>query len=94
MSNVIGFLENAGRDAALRHASREHLLQAMQHEGFEPAMRDALLRPERRMLDGLLGVRETMYCQNKPVKPPKAKKAPAKKSATKAPAKKAPAKKK
>ena len=92
MSNVIGFLENAGRDAALRHASREQLLQAMQHEEIEPAFRDAMMQPGRMAIDGLMGVRDTMYCVNKSTPPPK--KAPAKAPAKKAPAKKTPAKKK
>jgi RimJ/RimL family protein N-acetyltransferase len=88
MSNIIGFLENAGRDAALRHASREQLLRVMQREQIEPALSSALLQPGRMAIDGLLGVRETMYCINQAIKPAK-KKAPAKKK----PAKKAPAKK-
>ncbi|MBS0213378.1 MAG: GNAT family N-acetyltransferase [Proteobacteria bacterium] len=91
MSNVIGFLESAGRDAALRHASREQLLQAMRREEIEPAFRDALMQPERMAIDGMLGVRETMYCVNKHTPPPK--KAPAKKTPAKAPPKKAPPKK-
>ena len=90
MSNVIGFLENVGRDAALRHASREQLLQAMQREEIAPQWRSALLQPDRSPLDGLLGGRETMYCQNHSVTPPKI--APPKKTPAKAPPKKAPAK--
>ena len=90
MSNVIGFLENAGRNAALRHATREQLLQAMQREQIEPALCSALLQPERMAIDGLLGVREKMYAVNKAIVPPK--KAPAKKTPAKAPPKKAPAK--
>ncbi|MGA9333179.1 MAG: hypothetical protein WBV39_02760 [Rudaea sp.] len=91
MSNIIGFLETAGRDAAWRHATREQMLRAMQHERIEPAMSDALLQPERMAIDGLLDVRETMYCINRAAPPPK--KAPAKKTPAKAPPKKAPAKK-
>jgi len=88
MSNIIGFLEQAGRDAALRHATREQLLQRMHGENIEPTLQDALLHQPRATLDGLLGVRETMYCDNQRTKTPK--KAPAKKQ----PAKKAPAKRK
>ena len=91
MSNIIGFLENAGRDAALRHASREQLLRRMREEEIPQALQTALLQPQRSALDALLGVRETMYCQNVFVKPPK-KKAPAKKKPAKAPPKKTPAK--
>lgn len=90
-SNVIGFLENAGRNAALHHASREQLLQAMQREEIAPVLRSALLQPERVAIDGLLGVRETMYCDNRGVPVPK--KAPPKKTPAKAPPKKTPAKK-
>ena len=90
MSNFIGFLENAGRDAAIRHATREQLLHAMLRERIEPAIRNALLQPDRIAIDGLLGVRETMYCDNRAVTP---KKAPAKKQPAKAPPKKTPAKK-
>ncbi|HET8940963.1 MAG TPA: hypothetical protein VFN13_03140, partial [Rudaea sp.] len=83
-------LENAGRNAGLRYATREQLLQAMQGEQLESAYTDALLQPQRMLIDGLLGVRETMYCENRAVTP---KKAPAKKTPAKAPPKKAPAKK-
>ncbi|MEO8803777.1 MAG: hypothetical protein ABI304_06470 [Rudaea sp.] len=92
MSNIIGFLENAGRDAVLRHASREQLLRMMREEEIESTLQNALLQPQRMAIDGLLGVRETMYCNNQAVKAPK-KKAPAKKTPGKAPPKKAPAKK-
>jgi RimJ/RimL family protein N-acetyltransferase len=78
MSNVIRFLESAGRDAAVRYATREQLLHAMQHES----------------IDSLIGGRDTMYCALFPVKTPKPKKAPAKKKPAKAPPKKKPAKKK
>ena len=90
-SNVIGFLENVGRSAALRHASREQLLQAMQREEITPVLRSALLQPQRMAIDGLLGVRETMYCTNQGTKLPK--KAPPKKTPAKAPPKKTPVKK-
>lgn len=82
MSNIIGFLEQAGADAALRHASRETLLELMRQDTFgEPA----------------IDYRETMYCLVLPVKTPKKappKKKPAKAPPKKMPAKKAPASKK
>jgi RimJ/RimL family protein N-acetyltransferase len=95
MSNVIGFLENAGRDAAMRHATREQLLQAMRNEQIEPALCDALLQPERMAIDGLMGVREKMYAVNKSIETPKKApaKAPPKKAPAKAPPKKTPGKK-
>jgi RimJ/RimL family protein N-acetyltransferase len=89
MSNIIGFLEQAGRNAAMRHASREALLRAMSEEEIAPKERTALLQTQRSMLDDLTSARETMYCSNQAVKAPQKKKAPAKKK----PAKKAPAKK-
>ena len=91
MSNVIGFLENVGRNAALHNASREQLLQAMQHGNVEPELQSALLSSNRMDIDSLLGGREKMYCSNFPVKTPP-KKAPAK-TPVKAPPKKAPVKK-
>ncbi|HST29130.1 MAG TPA: hypothetical protein VLK26_12295 [Rudaea sp.] len=89
MSNIIGFLEQAGTNAAMRHASREALLRKMCEEEIAPEQRNALLQSQRAVLDDLTGARETMYCQNQASKAPKKKKAPAKKK----PAKKAPAKK-
>ncbi len=81
MSNIIGFLEQAGSNAAMRHANREALLRMMQ----QGSVADPVASP-----------RETMYCALLKVTPPKkkpAKKKPAKAPAKKKPAKKAPAKK-
>lgn len=89
MSNIIGFLEQAGRNAAMRHADREALLKAMHEQEIVPAQQRAVMQAQRSMLDELAGTRETMYCDNRATMPPKKKKAPAKKK----PAKKAPAKK-
>ena len=93
MSNVIGFLEQAGRDAAMRHASREQLLLAMRKENIEPALQDAVLRPHATALGALLGAREVMFAPNTKAPKPAAKK-PAKKAPAKKPAKKAPTKRK
>lgn len=91
MSNIIGFLEQAGRDAAMRHASREQLLRAMRKENIESAMQDAMLQPQGTPLAALLGAREVMFSPNtkapKPAAKKSTKKAPAKKPAKKAPAK-------
>lgn len=81
MSNIIGFLEQAGSNAAMRHANREALLQAQDVE--------SVIAPAT-------GGREKMYCLLFKVTPPKKtppKKKPAKAPAKKKPAKKAPAKK-
>ena len=87
MSNIIGFLEQTGANAAVRHANREALLQMMQQES---------------VADPVISPREKMYCMVLSIKPPKkappkkkpAKAPPKKKPAKKAPAKKAPAKRK
>ena len=89
MSNIIGFLENVGRDAALRHASREQLLQAMQDGQLPAAQRTAVFSNSRAAIDEVLGTNETLYCSNFPAKPPQ--KAPGKKPG-KAPPKKKPSK--
>lgn len=81
MSNIIGFLEQAGSNAAMRHANREALLRMMQQDSIT---------------DPRVVPREPMYCAVLSVKPPKkkpAKKKPAKAPAKKVPAKKAPTKK-
>lgn len=97
MSNIIGFLEQAGRNAAMRHATREQLLQAMRDEDIDVAQQRALLNST---IGDLIGARETMYCVNQKIEAPKKKKAPAKKkqapkkAPAKKPAKKAPAKRK
>jgi len=88
MSNVIGFLEQAGRNPSMRHASREQLLRAMREENIEPALQEAMLK-QSSALPALLGAREIMFAPNT-----KAPKPAAKKSTKKAPAKKAPAKRK
>ena len=89
MSNIIGFLEQAGCNAAMRHATREQLLRTMRDEEIGLAQQRALLQST---IGDLIGARETMYCANQRIAPPK-KKAPAKKKPAKAPPKKLPAKK-
>ncbi|HMM58010.1 MAG: hypothetical protein JSS13_01840 [Proteobacteria bacterium] len=91
MSNAIGFLENVGRNAALRHATREQLLHAMRTNDVEQVLRDAMLQGTP--LAALLGAREVMFSPNQRTPKPAAKK-PAKKAPAKKPAKKAPAKRK
>jgi RimJ/RimL family protein N-acetyltransferase len=81
MQNQIGFLEQVGGNAAMRHASRENLLLMMDVE--------SVIAPAG-------GSREKMHCLLLPAKTPKkapAKKKPAKAPPAKKPAK-APAKKK
>lgn len=81
MSNIVRFLEQAGSNAAMRHANRAELLRLMQQESAA---------------DTVISPREKMYCAVLSVKPPKkkpAKKKPAKAPPKKKPAKKAPVKK-
>jgi hypothetical protein len=92
MSNIVGFLENVGRNAAMAQATRNQLLQAMRHDSIAPVLRAALLSPDAKRIQDVLGDRGTMYCANFPVKTPP-KKTPPKKAPVKAPPKKAPAKK-
>ena len=98
MSKVIGFLEQLGGNAAMRHANREALLKAMRSEEIDSTEQHALLHSQRSALNDLLGARNTMYLKNQSSPPPKkkapAKKKPAKKAPAKKPAKKAPAKRK
>jgi RimJ/RimL family protein N-acetyltransferase len=92
MSKIIEFLDQAGRDAALRHATREQLLRGMSRDNIGKTLQDAVLSARSAKLAALIDARETMYCQNQSKTPPKAPaKAPPKKAP---PKKKAPAKKK
>jgi len=105
MSKIIEFLDQAGRAAALRHATRAQLLRRMSQDNIGKTLQDAVLRPQQTALATLIGARETMYCQNQsktpvkapakapPKKAPPKKKAPAKKAPAKQPAKKAPKRK-
>lgn len=97
MSSMIRFLENAGRDAALRHATAERVQLAMRNEQLAPELQAAVLNHDRARIDDLVGGVHKIHCLNFPVRVPK--KAPAKtppKKPVKAPPKKpgkAPAKK-
>lgn len=87
MSNIIGFLEQTGANAAMRHASREHLLQSIRENDFAPALQAALLHTHGSPLAELLGARAVMFSPNQRTPKP-ATKTPARKPAKKAPAKK------
>lgn len=88
MSNIIGFLEQAGADAAMRHSSREQLLITLREENFPPDVQATMLLPHGTPLAKLLGARAVMFSPNQ--RTPK----PSKKAPTKKPAKKSPAKRK
>lgn len=87
MASMIGFIESVGRDAALRHATREQLLAHMRDAGVEPALRSAILDQDPAAIDSLIGPR-TLYCANFIQMP--GKEAPSKKPGK--PAKKKPSK--
>ena len=89
MSSMIRFLENAGRDAALRHAAAEGLRRAMLNEQLAPELQAAVLSHDRARIDDLVGGVHKIHCLNFPVRVPKKapSKAPAKKP-VKAPPKK------
>lgn len=59
MPNIIGFLEEAGSNAAMRYATREQLLQMMEWAEIAPTA-----------VDSLVGAREAMYCSNELVPSP------------------------
>lgn len=67
MSDVIGFLERAGQDAQLRHASHMDMELAMAGAQIEPELRSAILAPTPSQLESLLGC-EPMLCMQFPSK--------------------------
>lgn len=77
MSSITSFLENVGRDAALRHASAVQLRASMQREHMESAWQDAIVDRDAARIASIGGVTGKIYCATFPVKVPQ--KAPAKK---------------
>src|SRR5262249_54010507 len=61
MSNIIGFLENVGRDAALRYVNRERLAQAMQCAQLLPEQGAVILSQNRSAIDSMFHTENTMY---------------------------------
>lgn len=62
MSNVIGFLEEMGRDAQLRHAGADALESALAHVGIDPPLQAAIANGDPRCLEMLLGARTDLVC--------------------------------
>ena len=62
MSNVIDFLERAGQDAHLRHASAEELEHRLLQEQIDPAVRLAILAGDQQRLRDLLGTQTSICC--------------------------------
>lgn len=62
MSKVIEFLDAMGRDARLRHAGADVLVDALAQAQIDPALRDAVLSGDQRRLELLLGARTNVVC--------------------------------
>ena len=62
MSNVIGFLEQLGRDAQLRHATGHEVEAALLRAGIEPHLRAAILGEDRCLLESLVGADHNICC--------------------------------
>lgn len=58
MSEIISFLEQAGRDALLRNATHEALAARLQNTALDADIRDAMLAGNRDGLAALLGCQE------------------------------------
>jgi len=62
MSNVIGFLESVGCDAALAGAGREELEIALNEAQIEPALRAAILAGDRSRIEAMLECNSNVCC--------------------------------
>lgn len=54
MLNVIEFLERAGQDAQLRHASKDDVELALANTKIDPGVREAILAKDQSRLQALL----------------------------------------
>lgn len=57
MSNVIEFLESMGRDATLRHASRDQILSAMMSANVDAAFHEPILNADAPRLETALNAK-------------------------------------
>jgi hypothetical protein len=62
MSNLIGFLETLGSNAAFRNIEAGALEKLMTEEGLAPHARAALLSADRKELEILLDAQAEMCC--------------------------------
>lgn len=62
MSSIIGFLERVGRDAQLRQASEDDLLQVLDEMGVGATTSRTVLRADSAMLHAMLQVSPTLCC--------------------------------
>jgi hypothetical protein len=62
VSNILSFLERAGRDAHLRYASSELLSSALEQARIEANVRAAILGADSRSLESLMGASRNVCC--------------------------------
>jgi hypothetical protein len=62
MSNVIGFLEQMGQDAHLRHAAGHEVEAALIRAGIELEARAAILDNDSQRLASLVGANSNVCC--------------------------------
>ncbi len=62
MSNVIGFLEKMGQDAALRHATHNEMELALARTTIDPELQAAILNSDQARLEAVLGARTNVVC--------------------------------
>jgi len=62
MSDAIEFLEQLGRDAHLRHASRAEIGQALARSHIDPSVQAAILGENQQQLEALLGADTNVCC--------------------------------
>jgi hypothetical protein len=62
MSNVIGFLERIGQDAALRHAPDSDVELALVRAQIDPELRAAILCKDQARIEVLLGAQTNVCC--------------------------------
>ena len=68
MSNVIGFLEKMGRDAELRHATKNEMEMELTRAEIDPELKTAILNRDQAQLEALLGARTNVVCAIMPGK--------------------------
>jgi hypothetical protein len=68
MSNVIGFLETMGQDAALRHATQNDVELALTRAQIDPELQAAILGKDQAQIEALLGASTNVCCAIAPGK--------------------------
>ena len=62
MSNVIGFLETMGQDAALRHAADGDVALALEDARIDPMLQAAIMGKDQARIEALLGATTNVCC--------------------------------